>query len=765
MRVDCANNIQRTRYNYHSNRDVKSSNPFIIDNSKFISGNNYMFFQKGNVTQIITFLGNKFSDEPIEDGIPKLKMKVAAVSRFQDSIKEINEKDARRYNKINYQFDRNKKEIKLYYEKTGKQIGFIHYEILDYLYDEMEKHPEDFEIELASIIKFPKINNIGLKARINYVGEDKKKFNELFDTITDDVECKPITYPPIKPESPESILKTILKYEEQINGTQSKADMSQIIENIANEIKNDKNKNILLLGHRAPDGDCIGSLLGMKNAIELMGKNKNIDCSIDDRIPQLFDFLPGIKQIKLPDKNNLLKALNTKIETLRENNTNNNELKTLQKVRNNLAINTRTLQKGKIYDLVILMDVASPERLGNKYAEFIDPYKTKIIFIDHHPKRFSEWNKSKNITNIDIEKVNNNHLAWVADRVPAAAEMVSVIAGKLNPKINNENAHDLYSVKERNILKHMATALLTGVHTDTSSYSRSANLYSEDMLLPKYERPKYDPIGMAKWFSKITNRTITRNFIESNLDNQEYKMKNIKTYIRETLPKKAVRNDELQLGYVQIEKEYIDKLWIEAAKDNPEITFKDIMGVIKYSSAFKALKRPIIKPEAKDKNAKNDSIAYLITQSEIKGELNSDCNISNQDMLTFSFRSQTGTNHAAILASLFDGGGHGAAAGGRIKGTNIDFNTKLLVQINDNIETEPSAILKVLNKNFKIEHSAMTEEEKNKNLKHVKVIKSPIADEGRTANELITDVVREIRKNQALENLEPIQEPKLSLIA
>lgn len=755
MRINSIDTIQRSKinsnYSYNNSINQVGHSDSFINNSNFIAGNNFSYFKKGNVTRIVSFLGAVKIEKPEEpeyyDDL-KFKMKIGGNEECQETRKEITDIDAKKNKKINFELDKDKEEVKLYYEKTGKLIGFIHLEVLKHVYDEMEQHPEDFKIELANVIKFPGHKKIGIKTWIKYTGENQEAMKTLFKEVLDDPKCKQITYPPVSPESPENLLKTMLKYEEQINGTKSKNDMQFAIDNIAREIKDPKNKNILLLGHKDPDGDCIGSLLGMKNAIDLMGTDKKVDCSVDDRVPLLFKYLKDIKEIRLPDKNKLVNAVSNAITTLNDRGDDAEKVSIFETVKDNISKNNKSLPKEKIYDLVILMDVAAPDRLGSKFAKYIDPNKTKIIFIDHHQKRFDEWNKSKDITNIDMKKINQNHLAWVIDRVPAAALMVSVIAGKLNPEINSETVYNKYSPKEQNILKNMAAGILTGVSTDTSRYKRSAELLTEDKLLPRYERPRYNPLGVAKWFSLITNRNITRSYVESNMDEQSYKIKGTKKLVNETLGERTHKNNELRLGYVQIEKEYLDNIWMDAAKNSPDATFRDIVGTIKSSIANKRLKRSASYATAENPKPQDDAIAYVVTQSEIKGELNSGYNVSTENKLTFSFRSQEGTNDASILASLFGGGGHGPAAGGRVAGENIGFDSKLLVLVDGKVEENSEEVLKALNKNFELGNSAMSEEERNKYIKEVKVIKSPDSSEGRTSSELIEDIVREIRKNQ-----------------
>jgi phosphoesterase RecJ-like protein len=56
-----------------------------------------------------------------------------------------------------------------------------------------------------------------------------------------------------------------------------------------------KNKNILLVGHKKPDSDTIGSMLALNLALEKL--NKNVTCACADPIPPRFNFLPRVKKI------------------------------------------------------------------------------------------------------------------------------------------------------------------------------------------------------------------------------------------------------------------------------------------------------------------------------------------------------------------------------------------------------------------------------------------------------------------------------------
>lgn len=58
----------------------------------------------------------------------------------------------------------------------------------------------------------------------------------------------------------------------------------------------DRSEKILLASHTEPDGDALGSMLGLK--IALAGQNKNTDIFCASEIPANLKFLPGTREIK-----------------------------------------------------------------------------------------------------------------------------------------------------------------------------------------------------------------------------------------------------------------------------------------------------------------------------------------------------------------------------------------------------------------------------------------------------------------------------------
>ena len=70
------------------------------------------------------------------------------------------------------------------------------------------------------------------------------------------------------------------------------------LDNILAEINNAN--DVIILTHEDPDGDAIGSSLALYLALKQYGKNVDI---VIPEYPRLYEFLPGIKEIKKEGKN------------------------------------------------------------------------------------------------------------------------------------------------------------------------------------------------------------------------------------------------------------------------------------------------------------------------------------------------------------------------------------------------------------------------------------------------------------------------------
>lgn len=96
---------------------------------------------------------------------------------------------------------------------------------------------------------------------------------------------------------------------------------------------------VLISGHVIPDGDSIGSALGLKLALQ--GAGKHVTAAGPDPVPWLYTFLPGAGDYRV----------------------------------------TSNIDEG--YDTFIALDCSNPERLGEGFRKMIDRCRV-VINIDHH---------------------------------------------------------------------------------------------------------------------------------------------------------------------------------------------------------------------------------------------------------------------------------------------------------------------------------------------------------------------------------------------
>lgn len=121
-----------------------------------------------------------------------------------------------------------------------------------------------------------------------------------------------------------------------------------------------QHQTFCVVGHVRPDGDCIGSQLGL--TLALRNEGKDAACWNQDRVPQKYRFLDPDKIIEKP-------------------------------------------RKGRQFDCVIATDAASFERIG-AVGDFVSDRKI-LLNIDHHESntRFGDIN-------------------WVCSKVPSTGELI-----------------------------------------------------------------------------------------------------------------------------------------------------------------------------------------------------------------------------------------------------------------------------------------------------------------------------------------------------
>lgn len=140
-------------------------------------------------------------------------------------------------------------------------------------------------------------------------------------------------------------------------------------------------KSILILTHENPDGDAVGSSLGLMNGIKKFGKEK-VDVLIP-KINSMYSFLPGFDEIKKE-------------------------------------------AKAEDYDLCIALDTSDLDRLGECREMFENIEKT--IVIDHH-----------------ITNQNFGDVCYVNAVASSTCQNIIVILAALDISINKEIATCIYS--------------------------------------------------------------------------------------------------------------------------------------------------------------------------------------------------------------------------------------------------------------------------------------------------------------------------------
>jgi phosphoesterase RecJ-like protein len=132
----------------------------------------------------------------------------------------------------------------------------------------------------------------------------------------------------------------------------------KIIDRILDDIR--QSETFCVVGHIRPDGDCVGSQLGL--TLALKNEGKKVVCWNEDCIPQKYEFLDPDHIIQRP-------------------------------------------KPGQKFDCVIATDAASFERLGNVGLSIAD--RKRFINIDHH---------ESNTRYADIN--------WVSAREPSTGELI-----------------------------------------------------------------------------------------------------------------------------------------------------------------------------------------------------------------------------------------------------------------------------------------------------------------------------------------------------
>lgn len=652
----------------------------------------------------------------------------------------------------------------------------------------------DYEFVLSNIIAGTTkgASTIGLRVNLKYTGNDPQRkastqriFDELLNSHDKKINDNVMVYQP--KASPEEVLERIFDIERRENGIEAVNEIKHAISNISDEINDPNNKNILILGHNKPDGDTLGCIIGMQTAIKGAYPDKNIDCAVDDKIPGLFrNKMPGIENVKRPYNPDRIEMVKNGIKALKaqkQTPVTISQIKILEKELSELnnpekLFDSNPLEgkERKKYDLVILMDIPTPKRFTNAFKEYVER-ANKVIYIDHHPMRLNEWREDQAETGVNMDKIKKDHLALVCESVPAATQLVTIITNQAG--ILNKTMKESFSEA-----KKFVASVITGISTDTGCFTRTANLLPEHMKLPVKMRPNFLPEGMSKWMieelEEKSEGEIDKKWLRDNItfdipDNRlstfgkDGKLSPRDKMLTYALAKKEIDRD-LGLGIISANYDQMYEIWEDSMLQDEDFTLLDVQNGFKYSEVMGALQsdpetvtkrspkdpeKPTLRERAEEiyySPYNDDKIAVLIIQDRKKDHITENSDISKQNGLRFSFRSQDGSTHARILALLFGGGGHGGASGGRLDLPNVELDSKISVKINGEIVNDPSLIYNSLKHNHEILFNSKFSKNEKKEL--IDTIELEMAEEGsgRTPSELINDIVKEIRAEDPRDN-------------
>src|SRR3990167_8616996 len=207
-------------------------------------------------------------------------------------------------------------------------------------------------------------------------------------------------------------------------------------------------QRILLLTHKNPDGDAIGSILALYLSLKKLGKDVVAVCN--DPAPAVFEYLPQIKEISQNFANGRdfvisLDVSQTKADKVLYKIVGDKLNIIITPVSGNFTPEMVMTAAGSFnFETVVVLDSTDLERIGSPYEKNPEVfYEVPVVNIDHHAG------------NDQFGKIN-----WVDITATSTSEiLVSVLEALTgDPKFIDED---------------IATALLTGIITDTNSFQNN----------------------------------------------------------------------------------------------------------------------------------------------------------------------------------------------------------------------------------------------------------------------------------------------------
>ncbi|MEW5821476.1 MAG: DHH family phosphoesterase [Cyanobacteriota bacterium] len=195
-------------------------------------------------------------------------------------------------------------------------------------------------------------------------------------------------------------------------------------------------KKVMVASHKKPDGDALGSCLGICGILESLGKTSYP--IIDDNIPRRFRSLPSI----FSGRN---------IESFVKD---HNKIKYL--------IPQLSL------DLAVITDCAIPERLGNEVLYEVSR-ANKVIIIDHHPDPMNgvtnkeNWINKLQLLNKSLKR--ENILFWRESDTTSASEMIAKLDKEIEAEVDIARMNNANPIP----VKHYRYSVAAGIATDSGA--------------------------------------------------------------------------------------------------------------------------------------------------------------------------------------------------------------------------------------------------------------------------------------------------------
>jgi len=224
-------------------------------------------------------------------------------------------------------------------------------------------------------------------------------------------------------------------------------------------------QRVLVACHENPDADTLGSALALARVLEHHGASVTIACA--DPVPALYDFLPARARVV------------TDVPT------------------------------GASFDLLVLTDCATPERVGDLATRHRDLFEGGLprVVIDHH---------ASNDRAGDAD--------WIDPHAAATCEMVALIAARLGVPLDLDDGA-------------LAAELVAGIVMDTATFAHpnvtprtlqvAAALVAAGAPLSEISRRIYrsKPVAQLRLFGRILDRLQTTDdgrVVWSTLDDPDY---------------------------------------------------------------------------------------------------------------------------------------------------------------------------------------------------------------------------------------------------